>query len=169
MQPIKMITINYWDKKLKKRLLVLKADIITIKEDIDMMSLALRVYFLQDVIQITAIALVSVINHYHINGLHLFWGIIDSLWTEGLGICCLLVINKRHRAENPFLGFIQYISVVSVTGIIYKRNSSFYNKRQWWGRNVHDSLLQGFRPYSKKGGLVIIPKRLLWWSSYSEY
>ena len=32
------------------------------------MSRAQRIYFLQDVIQRTAIALVSVINHYHING-----------------------------------------------------------------------------------------------------
>ena len=29
-------------------------------------------YFLQDMFQMTAIAFVSVINHYHINGLHLF-------------------------------------------------------------------------------------------------
>ena len=33
------------------------------------MSLAQRIYFLQDLFQMTAIALVSVINHYHINGL----------------------------------------------------------------------------------------------------
>ena len=32
------------------------------------MSLAQRMHFLQDVFQMTAIALVSVINHYHING-----------------------------------------------------------------------------------------------------
>ena len=34
-------------------------------------------HFLLDVFQMTAIALVSVINHYHINGLHLFW---DTLY-----------------------------------------------------------------------------------------
>ena len=29
--------------------------------------------FLQDMFQMTTTALVSVINHYHINGFHLFW------------------------------------------------------------------------------------------------
>ena len=37
------------------------------------MSLAQRMHFLKEVFQMTAIILVSVINHYHINGLHLFW------------------------------------------------------------------------------------------------
>ena len=41
------------------------------------MAPAERVHFLQDVFQMTAIALVSVINPYHINGLHLFW---DTLY-----------------------------------------------------------------------------------------
>ena len=36
------------------------------------MSLAQRMHFLQDVFQMTGIALVPVLNHYHINGLHLF-------------------------------------------------------------------------------------------------
>ena len=35
--------------------------------------------FLQDVVQITAIMLVSVTSHYHINGLHLFW---DTLYLN---------------------------------------------------------------------------------------
>ena len=37
------------------------------------MSLAQRMYFLQDVYQMTAIAFVTVIIHYHINGVYLFW------------------------------------------------------------------------------------------------
>ena len=40
------------------------------------MSVAQRMPFLQDVFQMTAIAFVSVINHYHINGLPLFWDIL---------------------------------------------------------------------------------------------
>ena len=36
------------------------------------MCLAQRMYFLPDVFQMTAIALVSEINHYPINELHLF-------------------------------------------------------------------------------------------------
>ena len=69
-------TIYYWDKKLKKRLNVLEADKI-IQKAIDLMCLAQRMHFLQDMFQMTAIALLSVINHYHINGLHLFW---DTLY-----------------------------------------------------------------------------------------
>ena len=34
MQPINKIMIYYWDKKLKKRLYVLKADIITINKNL---------------------------------------------------------------------------------------------------------------------------------------
>ena len=72
MQPIDMI--YYWNRKLKKkRLHVLEADIITIKDDIVLMCLVQRMYFSQDVFQMTAIVLVSVINHYHTKGLHLFW------------------------------------------------------------------------------------------------
>ena len=58
---------------------VLEADIITIKINIDLMSLAQKMHFLQDVFQMTAIALVSETNHYHINELHLFW---DTLYLN---------------------------------------------------------------------------------------
>ena len=50
---------------------VLKADNMTIK-NIDFMYLPQRMNFLHDVFQMTTIALASVINHYHINGLLLF-------------------------------------------------------------------------------------------------
>ena len=65
--------IYYWDKKLRKRLHVQEADIITIKKNIDQMSLAQRMHFLQNVFQMTTITIVSVINHNHINELQLFW------------------------------------------------------------------------------------------------
>ena len=69
--------IYYWDKT-QKRLHVLEVDVITIfKKNFDSMSLAQRTHFLPDQFQMTAIAIVSVINHYHINGLHLFW---DTLY-----------------------------------------------------------------------------------------
>ena len=48
MQPIH-IMIYYRDKKLNKRLQVLEADILTIKKNIDLMSLAQRMHFLQDI------------------------------------------------------------------------------------------------------------------------
>ena len=41
------------------------------------MFLAQKMHFLQDMFQIIAITLFSVINHYHINGLYLFW---DALY-----------------------------------------------------------------------------------------
>ena len=70
-KPINMIMIYYWDKKLKKILHVLEADIMTIlKKTLIRMSLAQRMYFLQDVFILSTIALVSVIDNYHINGLH---------------------------------------------------------------------------------------------------
>ena len=71
MQLIDMVMIYYWDKKLKKGLHVLESDIIPIKKSIDLISLSQT--FLLDVFQLTDIVLVLVINHYHMNGLHLFW------------------------------------------------------------------------------------------------
>ena len=65
MQPINMIMIYYWDKRLKKRLYVLETDIITIKKIIDVSNS--KKLFLKNGFQMTAIAFVSVINHYHIN------------------------------------------------------------------------------------------------------
>ena len=54
---------------------VLEADMITIKKkhwfDVSM------IHFLQDLFQMTAIALVSVINHCHINRLNL---LLDTLY-----------------------------------------------------------------------------------------
>ena len=52
---------------------VLEADIIPIKNNV--MSLPQRMYFLLDVLQMIAIAFVSEIDYYHINGLDLFWDI----------------------------------------------------------------------------------------------
>ena len=75
--PINMIMIYYQDKKLEIRLRILEVDIKAIKKhsfDVSGPNDA----FLQDVSRMTAIGLVSVINHYHINGLHLFWDTGDS-------------------------------------------------------------------------------------------
>ena len=43
------------------------------------MSQALRMHFLQDVFQMITFALVSVINQFHINELHLFWDTLYSI------------------------------------------------------------------------------------------
>ena len=79
MQLINIRLIYHWDKKLKKRLYALEADIITIKKNIDLMCLAQVMHFLQDVFQMTTVALVSVINHNHINVLLLFWDTLYDL------------------------------------------------------------------------------------------
>ena len=51
-------------------------------------------HFLQDVFQMTAIAFVSIINHYPNNGLHLFW---DTL-------CVSIYINTHtHKYKHKFL------------------------------------------------------------------
>ena len=57
----------------QKRLQVLEANIITIKNYTDLIYQAQRMHFLPDVFQMTSIEIASVINHYDINGLHLFW------------------------------------------------------------------------------------------------
>ena len=79
MQQIYRIMIYYWDKKLKKRLHDLEADIIPIKKNIGLTSLDQRMHFSQDVFQMTAIALESIINNYYVNELHLFW---DTLYIK---------------------------------------------------------------------------------------
>ena len=43
-----------------------------LKKNIDLMSLPQRMHFLQNAFQMNALALVSVINHDYIYGLHLF-------------------------------------------------------------------------------------------------
>ena len=62
MQPINLIMIYYWDKKLKKRLHVLEADLIIITKSIDLMSLAQRMHFLQNMFRMTAIVLRQHLN-----------------------------------------------------------------------------------------------------------
>ena len=49
MQPINMMMIYYWDKKLKKRLPTLEADIITIKKNPWFDVFSSKNAFLQDV------------------------------------------------------------------------------------------------------------------------
>ena len=73
MQPLSMIMIYYCDKKLKKGLHVLEAYIIPIKKQQHWFNISSSEdAFLEDVFQMTTIALVSVISHYQINRLHLF-------------------------------------------------------------------------------------------------
>ena len=57
-KPINMIMIYDWVKKLKKRLLVLKADNIKILKNIDLMSLAQGMHLLLDMFEMTPSALV---------------------------------------------------------------------------------------------------------------
>ena len=79
MPPIKMI--YYREKKLKKRLQVLKANNKKKHTNIDLTSLAQRIHFLQEPFQMTAIALVCVIN-YHINGVTPFLQGMQSTYSR---------------------------------------------------------------------------------------
>ena len=63
---------------MEKKLHIRQVEIIMILK-IDLMSPVWRRHFLQDVFQMTAIALIWVINPYHFNGLYLFW---DSLFIR---------------------------------------------------------------------------------------
>ena len=50
------------------------------------------------------------------------------------------VMNKRHKAEKPYLGFIQHTWVVSKTEIIYNHKQSILQWKAAGKRNVHDNL-----------------------------
>ena len=80
-------------------MLFLEADIIIIKEiNIDCLSQDQRMHFLQTLFQMTVIVLVSVIKHYHINRLHLFW---DSLSLSlYIYIYIYIYIEKRERERE---------------------------------------------------------------------
>ena len=108
MQPINIIMIYCWDKKLKKELHVLEADIIIKKErSIDLMSLAERMHFLQVLLQMTTFALVSVINHYHINGLHLFW---DTMYNKNMKeILRIVTFNVGQSGVEAFLKSLVFL------------------------------------------------------------
>ena len=84
MQPINMIMIYFWDKKLKKKkkLHVLEANIIIIKKQHWFDVSSSKGAFLQDVFQMIAITFVSDTNYYHINGWHIFW---DTLYIILIG------------------------------------------------------------------------------------
>ena len=60
------------------------------------MYLAQRIHFLQDVFQMTAILLVSVIKHYNIDGLHLFW---DSVFPLDRNTWNVRTIAKLHAVS----------------------------------------------------------------------
>ena len=88
-KPINMILIYKWDKKLKKkkRLHVLEVDIITVKRTL-VCCLQLKEWIIYKTLsKMTAIVPVSVINHYHINGLHLFWDTLSLSLSVYIYIC----------------------------------------------------------------------------------
>ena len=95
-QPITIIIIYYWDKITKKRLHTLEADIITIKKKHWFHDSSSKdAFVLNDVFQVTVVALVSVINHYHIHGLFLF---LDTLFTHSqIWYCVFLSIEMLFK------------------------------------------------------------------------
>ena len=91
------------------------------------MSLTQRMHFLEDVFQMTGIVLVSGINHFHINGLHLFW---DTLY---------LCEKKKVIAQLP--GVVEYSNCISAEGYDQPLNYCL-----WYDTNL-----------SECGVLIILP------------
>ena len=115
MKPINMIMIYYWNKKLRKRLHVLEVNVITIKKTSIWCFLLKGYIFLEDVLQMTAIELFTVIDYYH----------YGDLW-----MC-------RQPPAFPYnaLGFLndnltQSISVRKTTYILYTYITHNYKARQ---------------------------------------
>ena len=112
--------IYYWDKKLKKRLHVLKADIIIIKKNIDLMSLAQRMYFLLNTFRMTAIAVVSVINHYHINGLHLFWDTLYQSTSKSFDS-----LHYYYNSPSPSYSLLTFFHLLLLLWLLYSFLNTF--------------------------------------------
>ena len=65
------------------------------------MSLAQKMHFLLDVFQMSAVMLISVMNHYHIYGLHLFWDTLYICVCVCVYVCVCKVYNRsRGRPEG---------------------------------------------------------------------
>ena len=79
------------------------------------MSLAQRMHFLKNLFQMITIVLISVINHYHINGLHLFW---DTLYN-GMAWCHI----KREVSGALTNGKLTGTIVLKANGTILKKIS----------------------------------------------
>ena len=86
---------------------VLGADMITINKIINLMCLAQKMHFLKDMFQMTAILLVSVINHCHINGLHLFCDTLGSLNIHGTHVTA-----NNSTNNNVVFFFISDLKIV---------------------------------------------------------
>ena len=87
------------------------------------MSLVQRMHFLQDVFQMTAITLVSVINHYHINWLHLFW---DTQYIYIYIYMCIYIYI-----------YICVCVCVRVCVCVCIRSMDFQNTKSWHGINKY--------------------------------
>ena len=86
MQPIDMTMIYYWDKRNGSYLEhVLKKCILWASDNKSMFSFLIDIISVSRTCDVFFEFLVSVINHYHSNGLHLFW---DSREWFCLQISC---------------------------------------------------------------------------------
>ena len=81
------------------------------------MSLTQMTHFFQDVFQMTAITLLSVTYHYHINGLYRFWDTLQTYlfnFDKGIKIrdkkMSLGVENRQHQ-NSVNLKVISFYSV----------------------------------------------------------
>ena len=108
MEPIDRIMIDYWAKNLKKT-----KHVLTFKRSIDLMSQAQRMHLLQDVFQMTAIVLVSIINHYNIKT---FWNTLYIKWN------IVKLVGKFHWFGLVWFGFMAYQTLGTITRYGYVWN-----------------------------------------------
>ena len=73
---------------------------------------AQRIDFLEDVFQMSEFAFVSVINHCHIDGLHLFWDALGCLNIYGNH----LTANNFAKNVAQSAGVVEYTNCTSTDG-----------------------------------------------------
>ena len=120
---------------------VLEAVIISIKKHWFDVSSSMDT-FLQDIFQMSAISLVSVINYYHINGFHLFWDTVFFFFFLYSVVHCnskihqitssfSLLINTKSNiislfpSFSPLLGLVWFYGTSIIVGYLMP-NSFLY-------------------------------------------
>ena len=82
------------------------------------MSLSQMGHFLLDIFQMTSIALVSVINHYHDNGLHLFW---DTLYLSSTSFFFLIFTLWFARTAKYICRLVLFFLLIKNRSVLLAR------------------------------------------------
>ena len=86
------------------------------------MSPAQKIQFSQDMLQMNAVALVSVRNHYHINELHLFW---DTTYIYIYIYITYHKCLKKHTfllIDSEWLILIVFIYIYYISGLKVRKS-----------------------------------------------